>query len=170
MNDLVVLVDQNDRELGTMPKLEAHKKGLLHRAISVILFNNKGEMLLQRRALNKYHSGGLWSNTCCSHPYPNENINHAAQRRLKEEMGIVAELDLDFSFIYKCDLNNGLVEHEYDHVFVGNYANPPKINTDEVSEWKYMKLEEIRSDIIINPDLYTEWFKLLINKIKHPVG
>ncbi|MDG2505941.1 MAG: isopentenyl-diphosphate Delta-isomerase, partial [Crocinitomicaceae bacterium] len=127
----VQLVDTQDNPNGSMEKLEAHEKGLLHRALSVLIINTKKEILLQRRALGKYHSPGLWTNTCCSHPYPGENPTEAANRRLKEEMGMVADLEFAFKFQYKCDFDNGLIEHELDHVFIGETDDTPHLNTDE---------------------------------------
>ena len=147
--DFVVLVDNKDRELGTMEKMEAHEKGLLHRAFSVFLFNKKGEMLLQRRALDKYHSAGLWTNACCSHPKPDEEVQSAANRRLGEELGISAELNHQFSFYYKSDYENGLSEHELDHVFFGNFDEEPQLNPEEAMDWKYMAMDEKRQSNIL---------------------
>jgi len=165
MGEQVILVDAEDKPIGTMDKLEAHQKGLLHRAFSVIVLNSKGEFLLQKRALEKYHSGGLWTNTCCSHPRPGEDLFKAAERRLKEEMGISCELVYGFQFTYKVDFPNGLTEHELDHIFWGWCDTSPEINKLEVEEWKYMTLEQIRKDISIHPASYTEWFKILAEKI-----
>src|ERR1035437_238790 len=139
-NKKVILVDENDVPRGTMEKMEAHRKGELHRAFSIFVFNSNGELLLQRRAVDKYHSGGLWTNTCCSHPQPGENLMESAQKRLNEEMGIECALEPVFHFIYKTKLNNELTEHELDHVFIGNYSDSPKINTQEAAEWKYMAI------------------------------
>ena len=133
----VILVDEKDKEIGLEEKIKAHKEGKLHRAFSVFVFNQKGEMLLQRRALTKYHSGGLWTNTCCSHPRKGEDVDKAASRRLKEEMGFSCGLKEVFSFIYKTGFDNGLMEHEFDHVFVGAYESEPKINPEEVAEYKW---------------------------------
>lgn len=169
--DEVVLVNEHDDEIGFMPKLEAHQKGSLHRAFSVFIFNTKGELLLQQRALGKYHSEGLWSNTCCSHPLPNEATSSAAVRRLQEEMGLQASLQFLYSFLYKAELENGLTEHELDHVFWGISDHEPIINTAEVSNFKYISVEDLAVDIKKNPSRYTEWLKIcfedVMRKIKH---
>ena len=161
----IILVDEFDNAIGTMGKMEAHQKGVLHRAFSVILFNSNGEILLQKRSKNKYHSGGLWTNTCCSHPLPNESVRDASRRRLIQEMGIDVQPEFSFKFIYKTDLDNGLIEHELDHVFIGSFDGIPSINTSEVEEWKFMSLNSLRRDIEESPELYTAWFKLIV---KHP--
>ncbi|MCB0842548.1 MAG: isopentenyl-diphosphate Delta-isomerase [Bacteroidetes bacterium] len=161
----VILVNKDDCEVGVMEKMEAHQKGLLHRAFSVFLFNKKGEILLQQRAKHKYHSGGLWTNTCCSHPRPGESLSKATQRRLREEMGIKCEMRPAFSFIYKKKFANGLTEHELDHVFLGRFDGTPEINKEEVEAWKYMGLEEIRADLEQNPEDYTAWFKICFFKV-----
>jgi isopentenyl-diphosphate delta-isomerase len=145
-----------------MEKMEAHEKGLLHRAFSVLVFNSKGEMLLQKRAISKYHSGGLWTNTCCSHPAPNESVAEAAKRRLKEEMGIDVEPKFDYKFTYKTTLDQNLVEHEVDHVFTATFDGEPIINTNEVEDWKFIEISELLFDINSNPNRYTEWFKLIV--------
>ncbi|MDG1349778.1 MAG: isopentenyl-diphosphate Delta-isomerase [Crocinitomicaceae bacterium] len=160
----VQLVDTQDNPNGSMEKLEAHEKGLLHRALSVLIINTKKEILLQRRALGKYHSPGLWTNTCCSHPYPGENPTEAANRRLKEEMGMVADLEFAFKFQYKCDFDNGLIEHELDHVFIGETDDTPHLNTDEAMAFKWMSIEELETDMKNNADNYTYWFKWMIEK------
>lgn len=165
MNEQVILVDENDVEIGTMPKLEAHQKEALHRAFSVFIFNSKGEMLLQQRSFEKYHSAGLWSNTCCSHPSPGENTIDAAHRRLMQEMGVRATLHHVYSFIYKAQLENELSEHEFDHVFWGICDEKPSINKSEISNWKYMAIPELRSDIKQNPNVYTAWFKICIDNV-----
>ncbi len=165
LNINVVLVDKNDGEIGVMPKLEAHQKGLLHRAFSIFVFNLDGEILLQQRAADKYHSANLWSNTCCSHPLPGESNNDAAIRRLSQEMGFTCKLKLIFSFIYKAELENDLIEHEFDHVFFGNFDGIPKINTEEVQNYKYMSLDELKLDLTIHPQNYTKWLKLCIDKV-----
>ena len=165
LNINVILVDKNDTEIGVMPKLEAHQKGILHRAFSVFVFNSEGKVLMQQRAVDKYHSAGLWSNTCCSHPLPGETNNNAAGRRLMQEMGIDCKLKTAFSFIYKAELDNDLTEHEFDHVFFGNFDGVPKINTDEVQNYKYMSLTELELDLTIHPENYTEWLKLCIEKV-----
>ena len=161
----VILVNENDIVIGTMEKLEAHKKGLLHRAFSVFIFNDKNELLLQRRALNKYHSGGLWTNTCCSHPRPNENILNAANRRLVEEMGFEAELTFKTSFIYNTEFENGLTEHEFDHIFFGTHNVNPKINADEVDSFSWLTIEDVNQKIKQNPNEFTSWFKIALEKL-----
>jgi len=155
----VILVDENDNEIGLMPKTEAHKKALLHRAISVFIFNSNGEWLLQRRALTKYHSGGLWTNACCTHPLPYESNMEAANRRLEQEMGMLCPLNELFSFKYKEALDNDLTEHEFDHVFIGITNLFPCINSIEVAEFKYIKFSDLELDIKNTPDNYTVWFK-----------
>ena len=165
LKDKVVLVDKDDNEIGLSPKLEAHQKGLLHRAFSLFVFNSKGELLLQKRAINKYHSGGLWSNTCCSHPFPEEMIMSAATRRLFEEMGMDCELHPVFNFIYKAELDNGLTEYEFDHVIFGISNSLPLINHDEVSDWKYISIENLILDMDNNPNNYTEWLKICLKKV-----
>ena len=158
----VILVDQQNNSVGAMEKLEAHQKGILHRAFSVFVFNEKNELLMQKRALGKYHSEGLWSNTCCSHPYPGETILEAAHRRLFEEMGFDCFLEEDFHFIYKEQLDNNLIEHELDAVIIGFYEKNPHLNTSEVSEFRWLKLEDIQTDMLVNPEKYTIWFKLIL--------
>lgn len=158
----VILVDANDNAIGTMEKMEAHEKGLLHRAFSVLIFNSNGELLIQKRASTKYHSGGLWTNTCCSHPTPQESIEQAAKRRLKEEMGIEAEPTFTYKFIYKTDLDKNLIEYEVDHVLTAQFDGEPKVNENEVEDWKYVSLKELQRDAQNNPHLYTEWFKLIL--------
>lgn len=161
--DYVILVDEQDREIGTMEKMEAHRKGLLHRAFSVLLFNSHGELLLQQRALSKYHSGGLWTNTCCSHPMPGESVQDAARRKLLQEMGIDLLPEFAFKFIYKTDLNNNLTEYEFDHVLIGLFDGQPRPNPIEAQDWKLVKLENVKVDILNHPELYTYWFKAIIN-------
>jgi isopentenyl-diphosphate Delta-isomerase len=156
----VILVDTDDNVIGSLEKIEAHKKGALHRAFSVFLVNDQGHFLLQRRAADKYHSAGLWTNTCCSHPRPKETTMQAAIRRLDEEMGIAASLTHLYHFTYKVDFDNGLTEHELDHVYLGSYNDAPKPDPKEVMEWKYMSTEDIIKDVQEHPDQYTEWFKL----------
>lgn len=161
----VILVDENDVVRGTMEKMEAHKKGELHRAFSIFIFNSKKELLLQRRAFNKYHSGGLWTNTCCSHPEPEDNLLEAAHKRLIEEMGFDCDLKNVFHFIYKIELDNELTEHELDYVFIGYYDKSPQINLQEVSEWKYIGINEIKARLKSDPDQYTSWFKIVFAKV-----
>ncbi len=160
----VVLVNENDEKVGLMPKQEAHEKGVLHRAFSVFIFNSKNELLLQQRALHKYHSPGLWTNTCCSHQRDGETTKDAGKRRLFEEMGFATELKETTSFIYKAPFDNGLTEHELDHILMGNFEEAPNINEDEVASWKWMDLEEVKKDIQANPDIYTAWFKIIFDK------
>ncbi len=161
----VILVDENDREIGLMEKMEAHEKGLLHRAFSVFLFNENNELLLQKRASSKYHSGGLWTNTCCSHPRANESITEASARRLQEEMGITAVATPEFSFIYKAELENGLTEHELDHVLIGKFSGEPNINPEEVEDWKYVSMETIDQDLKNHPENYTAWFLIIFEEV-----
>ena len=162
--ELVILVDENDNKVGLMPKMEAHEKALLHRAFSVFVFNDKNELMLQQRAEHKYHTPGLWTNTCCSHQRDGETNLQAGKRRLLEEMGFVTDLEEKTSFIYKAPFDNGLTEHEFDHIMVGYYNGEPNINPDEVANWKWMSLEDIKSDMAINPDIYTAWFKIIFEK------
>jgi isopentenyl-diphosphate delta-isomerase len=161
----VILVDENDSVLGISEKMEAHRKALLHRAFSVLIFNKQHQILLQRRALDKYHSPGLWTNTCCSHPFPNENTLDAAHRRLSEEMGFDCSINEIFSFIYKAPFDNGLTEHEFDHVFVGFFDGEPNINTEEVEAWKWMDWNTLLADIEHNKEEYTVWFQILCKQI-----
>ena len=160
----VILVNEKDEQIGLMPKLEAHEKAVLHRAFSVFVFNDKNELMLQQRAQSKYHSPGLWTNTCCSHQRDGESNIEAGKRRLDEEMGFVVDLQESISFIYKAPFDNGLTEHEFDHVLLGKYNNEPVINMDEVASWKWMPLEEVKKDIFLQPELYTEWFKVIFDK------
>ena len=156
----VILVDKNDNQVGLMPKIEAHEKGVLHRAFSIFIFNSKYELLLQKRASSKYHSGGLWTNTCCSHPREGEDILDAANRRLDEEMGITTSLRKVYDFIYKAELDNQLTEHEFDHVFYGVFDNDPTLNKDEAEDFKWVDMETLNNDIMKNEDNYTVWFKI----------
>jgi isopentenyl-diphosphate delta-isomerase len=157
----VILVNEKDQEIGLMPKLEAHQKAVLHRAFSVFIFNSENELMLQQRASNKYHSPNLWTNTCCSHQRSGESNIQAGTRRLYEEMGFTTPLKEITSFIYKAPFDNGLTEHELDHIMVGYYNEDPVINSDEVEDWKWMKIEDVKNDISLNPDLYTAWFKII---------
>jgi isopentenyl-diphosphate delta-isomerase len=163
--EMVILVDHEDKAIGTMEKMEAHRKGELHRAFSVLVFNSAGEMLLQKRAMHKYHSGGLWTNACCSHPSPGENMEAAARRRLQEEMGIDLRPEFSHKFIYKTALDQNLIEHEYDHVFIGIFNGEPAVNADEVADWKYVNMPWLKADMYKHPEAYTYWFKLIID---HP--
>jgi isopentenyl-diphosphate Delta-isomerase len=159
--EYVILVDANDNEIGKMEKMQAHEEAQLHRAFSVFLFNKQGEMLIHRRALDKYHSGGLWTNACCSHPHPGELTAVAAHRRLGEELGMDCPLEEKFSFHYKRKLDHGLTEHELDHVFVGQYEGIPNFNEDEVAECKYLSIPDLMASLESEPDLYTEWFRIV---------
>ncbi len=165
----VILVDENDIQTGISGKLEAHEKALLHRAVSVFIINKQGEWLLQRRAFDKYHSNGLWTNACCTHPHPGESVFDAAKRRLKEEMGMACSVTWLFSFIYKEKLDNDLTEHELDHVFFGMTDDDPVINTEEVEEWKRMKYQEIEKEISEFPDKYTYWFKMIYQRVNRQI-
>ena len=164
MNEMVILVDNNDNQLGLMEKIEAHEKAILHRAFSIFILNDNNELLLQKRALSKYHSPGLWTNTCCSHPRHGESVINAGVRRLKEEMGFETEISSLLSFIYKAEFDNGLTEHEFDHVLVGRYNKNPSINKSEVSDWKWTDLDFLKKDVVVNPDLYTVWFKIIFQQ------
>ena len=160
----VILVDEKDTPIGTMPKLEAHEKAVLHRAFSVFIMNDAGETLLQQRAASKYHSPSLWTNTCCSHQREGETNIEAGRRRLSEEMGFEVPLRELFSFIYKAPFDNGLTEHELDHVMIGTYNASPSINPEEVADWKWMRPEAIQEDIATHPERYTVWFKIIFEK------
>ena len=164
MKEFVVLVNENDEPQGLMEKIEAHEKALLHRAFSVFFNNDKGEIMLQQRALSKYHSPGLWTNTCCSHQRDGEQNLAAGKRRLMEEMGFETPLKELFSFVYKADMGNGLTEHEFDHVMQGEFNELPNINPEEVASWKWMLPDDIKKDIEKQPDLYTPWFKIIFEK------
>lgn len=164
MEEKVILVTKNDDQRGLMGKMEAHQKGELHRAFSVFVFNKKGEMLLQQRSLDKYHSPGLWTNTCCSHQREGESNIEAGKRRLQEEMGFSCELEEMFWFLYKASFDNGLTEHELDHVMRGFYDHDPVINPEEVASYKWMLLEDVKNDIAMHPERYTEWFKIIFKE------
>lgn len=164
IEEQVILVNEQDQEIGLMPKIEAHEKAVLHRAFSVFIFNSRNELMLQQRASHKYHSPDLWTNTCCSHQRHGESNIEAGKRRLFEEMGIVTELEEKTSFIYKAPFDNGLTEHELDHIMVGYYDDAPSLNQEEVKDWKWMSLEDVKNDIIINPSSYTAWFKIIFDK------
>ena len=164
----VILVNERDEQIGLMPKMEAHEKALLHRAFSVFVFNDNNELMIQQRALGKYHSPGLWTNTCCSHQREGESNIEAGKRRLQEEMGFSTELNDTISFIYKAPFDNGLTEHEFDHILVGYFNGEPDLNPEEVHAWKWMSLEELKADMEKQPQLYTEWFKIIFeNYYKH---
>lgn len=161
----VILVDEFDREVGALEKMAAHRQGKLHRAFSILIFNTKGELLLQQRALGKYHSGGLWTNTCCSHPRPGESLVEAGKRKLLQEMGFDCDLTYSHKFLYKVELDNNLIEHEWDHVLIGYYDGNPQPNREEAMAWKFVSLEEIKTDARQRPEAYTLWFKLIL---EHP--
>jgi isopentenyl-diphosphate Delta-isomerase len=161
----VILVDESDTPLGTMEKMEAHEKGVLHRAFSVFIFNSNGEMLLQQRSFSKYHSGGLWTNTCCSHPREGETTIEAAHRRLQEEMGFDCEIEKAFDFIYKKELDKGLIEHEFDHVFTGGFEGEFRFNPNEVNAVVYKSVQEVLEEVAQNPENYTEWFKICLSEV-----
>lgn len=167
VEEKVILVDTNDNPIGLMNKLEAHEKAVLHRAFSVFILNDNNELMLQQRAQHKYHSPLLWTNTCCSHQRENETNIQAGTRRLREEMGFETELKEMFHFIYKAPFDNGLTEHELDHVMIGYYNNMPNINKEEVESWKWMKIEDVKNDMITNPDQYTIWFKIIFEEFYH---
>jgi isopentenyl-diphosphate delta-isomerase len=167
--EYVILVDENDQEIGSMEKQEAHEKGLLHRAFSVFVFNENNELLLQQRALTKYHSAGLWTNTCCSHPRIGETIEQAAHRRLMEEMGFDCELTSKSSFIYKAAFENGLTEHELDHILVGTFNGEISFNPTEVKNIKWISLEELEIDLINNNQNYTAWFKIIFDNFQKSI-
>jgi isopentenyl-diphosphate delta-isomerase len=169
MAEYVILVDEHDKELGLMEKIEAHEKGILHRAFSVFILNSKQQLLLQQRALHKYHSGGLWTNTCCSHPRQGESNLDAAYRRLEEEMGMKAPLKKLLDFVYKAEFDNNMIEHELDHVFVGYSDFNPVINPEEVASYKWMNLGDLKKDMSDHPELYTAWFKIIFNKFYESV-
>ncbi|MBC7747189.1 MAG: isopentenyl-diphosphate Delta-isomerase [Methylotenera sp.] len=163
----VILVNKNDEQIGLMPKLEAHEKAVLHRAFSVFVLNSKNEIMLQQRAVQKYHSPLLWTNTCCSHQREGETNIQAGSRRLFEEMGFKTELKELFHFIYKAPFDNGLTEHELDHVMIGYYDGEPVINPEEVESWKWIKIEEVKKDMELHPLLYTVWFKIIFEEFYH---
>ena len=162
--EYVILVDTADCELGTMEKMEAHQKAVLHRAFSVFIFNDRGELMLQQRAAHKYHSPLLWTNTCCSHQGQGESNIEAGKRRLREEMGFEVDLDQKFHFVYKAEFDNGLTEHELDHVMVGYYNGEPTINPEEVASWKWIDMEVLQQDMKDHPQQYTAWFKIIFDR------
>lgn len=165
MEDQVILVDLNDNQVGFAGKMAAHRSGELHRAISIFVFDIAGRVLLQKRASTKYHSGGLWSNTCCSHPRPNEDTADAARRRLREEMGFDCELQEVFSFVYQTRFDTGLIEHEYDHVFFGHYDGNPVVNPEEAEDWKWMDMEHLVADIRVHPETYSFWLAACLDRV-----
>ncbi|MFC2110231.1 isopentenyl-diphosphate Delta-isomerase [Bacteroidota bacterium] len=164
IEEQVILVNEQDQKIGLMPKMEAHEKALLHRAFSVFIMNDKGELMLQQRAAEKYHSPLLWANTCCSHQRDGESNLSAGKRRLQEEMGFVTELKEVFSFIYKAPFDNGLTEHELDHVMVGTFNDAPNINKEEVESYKWMTPQAVKEDMQLQPEIYTAWFKIIFEK------
>jgi isopentenyl-diphosphate delta-isomerase len=166
IEEQVLLVNEHDEPVGTMGKLEAHQLGALHRAFSVFLFDDQGRLLVQKRAAGKYHSAGLWTNTCCSHPRPQETVADAARRRLVEEMGIDTPVEHRFSFLYKADLDNGLMEHELDHVFFGSWNGPAEPHPEEADDWKYMKPEELEQDLHRHPERYTVWLRTCWDQVR----
>lgn len=166
MNNYLILVDEKDRQWGKLEKLLVHELGLLHRAFSVFIFNSKGELLLQQRADNKYHSAGLWTNTCCSHPSYGEDLHDAVERRMDEEMGMQCKTTFAFSFTYRAEFANGLTEHEFDHVYFGVSDCAPTPNAEEVKSWKYMDLDTLEKSVEENPELYTEWMKICLPEVR----
>ncbi len=162
----LILVDEKDEPRGTMEKMEVHQKALLHRAFSIFIFNGKGDMLLQQRAINKYHSAGLWTNACCSHPVNGQQTMEAAEKRLQEEMGFTVPLKKAFDFTYRAVLDNGLTEHEYDHVFIGNYDGKISPDKDEVKDFCFVSMAELKNSIQSHPQKYTEWFKIAFPKVE----
>jgi isopentenyl-diphosphate delta-isomerase len=166
ITDQLILVDEQDNPIGTCEKMEAHRQGLLHRAFSVFIFDAQGRMLLQQRALSKYHSGGLWTNACCSHPFPEEDNLAAASRRLQEELGFTTSLRKVFDFYYRAEFDNGLTEHEFDHVFVGQYEGALEVNPQEVMDYCFLSLDEIENQLTTRPDRYTEWFKIAFPRLR----
>ncbi len=162
----VVLVNERDEELGTMEKMEAHRQGVLHRAFSIFLFNEQGKLLLQRRAQGKYHSAGLWTNTCCSHPRPDEEVMVAARRRLREEMGIECDLTWQFNFIYHAELGQGMREHELDHVLFGSFSGDPSPDESEVDSWRYLSLAEFEQETRETPERFTVWLLTCLPQVK----
>lgn len=170
MEAQVILVNEQDEVMGVMEKMEAHRKGLLHRAFSVFILNDAGEMLLQQRALDKYHSGGLWTNACCSHPLPGETVVQAAHRRLMEEMGFDCPLSELFQFTYRTDFDNGLIEHEYDHVLIGTYNGTINPNPQEVNDYRFIPVETLTRLLQEQPAQFTSWFKLAFPKLIEHLG
>lgn len=165
MEDQVILVDESDRQVAVTGKMDAHRTGRLHRAISAFVFDSAGRLLLQKRAAAKYHSGGLWSNTCCSHPRPNEGSTPAARRRLREEMGIDCALSEVFSFIYRVEFANGLIEHEYDRVFFGRFDGDPSPDPQEAEEWKWVDMAQLSADVKMRPECYSFWLGACLDRV-----
>ncbi len=169
VEDLIVLVNEKDENIGSIGKLEAHQKGLLHRAFSIIIWNEQNEILIHQRAFGKYHSEGLWTNTCCSHPKVGETVLEAAHRRLQEEMGFDCELDQKFHFIYQVELENHLIEHELDHILIGKFNENPNPNPEEVQNFRWISLEELKLEIAQNPERFTFWFKEIIQQYEDQI-
>jgi len=165
MEDLLILVDENDRQIGTLEKTPVHEQGLLHRAFSIFIFNSANELLLQQRAEGKYHSPGLWTNTCCSHPRQGEEVENAVHRRLLEEMGIACELEFQFSFKYKHAFDNGLTEHELDHVYFGYSDQKPQPNQEEVQDWKYVPIPQLKQELEQSPETYSPWLRICLPEV-----
>jgi isopentenyl-diphosphate delta-isomerase len=165
----VILVDSDDREVGTAEKLDAHRRGILHRAVSALVFDSAGRQLLQRRAGGKYHSSGLWSNACCSHPRPGESAAEAVARRLGEEMGITVPLLPLLHFTYRAELGDGMVEHEVDHVFIGAFEGSPEPDPAEVSEWRWIAADALDAELALAPEMFTRWFHLVVAEVQRRV-
>lgn len=163
--ELIIEVDSLDNEIGAIEKMEAHQKGVLHRAFSIFIFNSKKELLLQKRAKNKYHSGGLWTNTCCSHPHPSVPIEKTLEEKLMQEMGLKPPLQHQFHFIYRCEFDNHLIEHELDHVYFGFTDELPNPNPEEADDWKYMNMEDLKVDLYSHPDKYTVWLQICFTQV-----
>lgn len=170
MAENVILVDEHDNAQGLMEKMEAHRKGLLHRAFSVFVLNDKGELLLHQRAFHKYHSGGLWTNTCCSHPRKGESLEEAVHRRLEEEMGMDCPVEKALEFTYRAELDKGMTEHEYDHLYTGQFNGKPHPNSEEVADYKWLDLNSLDRDLELHPEKYTAWFKIIFKRFKEAVS
>ncbi|MDR3559219.1 MAG: isopentenyl-diphosphate Delta-isomerase [Candidatus Pacebacteria bacterium] len=167
MSEEIILVDENDKQVGTGEKMDVHQKGLLHRCFSIVIFNSEGEMLLQKRATGKYHAGGLWTNACCSHPRPGKDIKNEAEERLFSEMGLRSDLCEIFSFVYRAEFENGLVEHEFDHVFQGKFDGEPRINPEEASGWRWVSVSDLKKEIEASSEKFTPWFRLIVKRMTH---
>lgn len=165
MEEQIILIDQDDNQIGTGEKLKVHQEGKLHRCFTIFIFNSKNELLIQQREKHKYHCGGLWTNTCCGHPRPGETTASAAHRRLQEEMGFDCPLKEIFTFTYKAKFNNGITEHEFDHVFLGKFNGQPYPNSKEAGDFKWISVAELKKDIKQNPKKYTVWFKMSLDKV-----
>lgn len=165
MSDDIILVDEQDNQIGTGEKLAVHRAGKLHRCFSIFMFNARGKLLLQKRAQGKYHSGGLWTNTACSHPRPGESNTAGAERRLQQEMGIGSNLQEKFTFMYRAEFDNGIIEHELDHVFFGTSEKDPKPDPEEAEGWKWVTLDWLAQDIAAHPEQYTVWLKVCFDQV-----